>query len=108
MLRSKYDVYAFISVLSCLPAMVYADNAWSGYSGVERRSSHQASPSYQQPAQDPFAFSSQRYTPLRHQKAIIISPIKIITTLTPTIDQVFGLNIIQIPNMRVVIAVRLL
>ena len=74
MLRSKYDVYAFISVLSCLPAMVYADNAWSGYSGVERRSSHQASPSYQQPAQNPFAFSSQRYTPTAPPKGYYYQP----------------------------------
>ena len=74
MLRSKYNIYVFISVLSCLPAMVYADNAWSGYSGVERRSSHQASPSYQQPAQDPFAFSNQRYTPTAPPKGYYYQP----------------------------------
>ena len=74
MLRSKYDVYAFIGVLSCLPVMVYADNAWSGYSGVERRSSHQASPSYQQPAQDPFALSSQRFILLAPPRGYYYQP----------------------------------
>ena len=108
MLRSKYNIYVFISVLSCLPAMVYADNAWSGYSGVERRSSHQASPSYQQPAQNPFAFSSQRYTPTAPPKGYYYQPYQNNNHSYPKHRQVFGLNIIQIPNMRVVIAVRLL
>ena len=74
MKQSKIYIYGLATILGYLPIMSYADNAWSGYSGVERRSSHQASPSYQQPAQDPFAFSNQRYTPTAPPKGYYYQP----------------------------------
>lgn len=74
MLQSKYYRHGMIGLLSCFSAMTYADNAWGGYSGVERRSYHQTTPSYQQPAQDPFAFSNQRYTPTAPPKGYYYQP----------------------------------
>lgn len=74
MLQSKYYNYAFLGIFSCFPTLLYADNAWGGYSGTERRSYHQTSPSYQAPAQDPFAFSNQRYTPTAPPKGYYYQP----------------------------------
>ena len=61
MLKFKYYGYALIATLSCFSAITYADNAWGGYHSVERRSPR--NDQVTQPAPDPFAFSSQRYTP---------------------------------------------
>lgn len=77
MLQSKYYRHGMIGLLSCFSAMTYADNAWGGYSGVERRSYHQTTPSYQQPAQDPLHFLISAIRQLLHLKAITINLIKI-------------------------------
>ncbi|MCU4338188.1 RcnB family protein [Acinetobacter dispersus] len=74
MKQFKLYIYGLISLLSGLPVMSYADNAWGGYSGVERRSYHQNTPAYQPPAQDPFAFSNQRATPTAPPKGYYYQP----------------------------------
>ena len=51
MKQSKLYIYGLAGLLGYLPIMSYADNAWGGYSGVERRSYPQT-PTYQPPAQD--------------------------------------------------------
>lgn len=62
MLRSKLYLCGVLGVVSFLPMVASADNAWGGYRGVERHHYHPqtASPAYKP---DPFAFSNQRYTP---------------------------------------------
>jgi hypothetical protein len=92
MRKNKLQILSLTLVISALPALSYANN-WSGYRGVERRPYHESQQTYQPPAQDPFAFSNQRYTPTAPPKAIIINPTKIITTLT-NIAQVSVLNTI--------------
>ncbi|MEB6667772.1 RcnB family protein [Acinetobacter vivianii] len=74
MQQSKLYIYGLVSLLSGLPVMSYADNAWGGYSGVEHRSYHQNTPAYQPPAQDPFAFSNQRVTPTAPPKGYYYQP----------------------------------
>jgi len=59
MMKSKFYLYSLIGALSYLPLVASAENTWGGYRGVE----HRQAPPYQAPAPDPFAFSSQRYTP---------------------------------------------
>jgi len=73
MKQSKLYIYGLAGLLGYLPIMSYADNAWGGYSGVERRSYPQT-PTYQPPAQDPFAFSNQRYTPTAPPKGYYYQP----------------------------------
>ena len=73
MKQSKLYIYGLAGFLGYLPIMSYADNAWGGYSGVERRSYPQT-PTYQPPAQDPFAFSNQRYTPTAPPKGYYYQP----------------------------------
>lgn len=73
MKQSKLYIYGLAGLLGYLPIMSYADNAWGGYSGVERRSYPQT-PTYQPPAQDPFAFSNQRYTPTALPKGYYYQP----------------------------------
>ena len=73
MKQSKIYLYGLMGVLSYLPVSTFADNAWGGYSSVERRPYQQA-PTYQQPAQDPFAFSNQRYTPTAPPKGYYYQP----------------------------------
>ncbi|UUM28745.1 RcnB family protein [Acinetobacter colistiniresistens] len=74
MMQSKRYIYGLAVLLGFLPVMSYADNAWGGYRGVERHSSHQTSSSYQPPAQDPFAFSNQRDTPTAPPKGYYYQP----------------------------------
>lgn len=74
MQQSKLYIYGLVSLLSGLPVVSYADNTWGGYSGVERRSYQQHTPAYQPPAQDPFAFSNQRYTPTAPPKGYYYQP----------------------------------
>jgi hypothetical protein len=102
MKQSKIYFYGLMGVLSYLPISTFADNAWGGYSSVERRPYQQA-PTYQQPAQDPFAFSNQRYTPTAPQKAITINQIKIIIPIIQIIVLACVLNIILRLNMSIVI-----
>ena len=73
MKQSKIYIYGLATILGYLPIMSYADNAWSGYSGVERRSYPQT-PRYQPAAEDPFAFSNQRYTPTAPPKGYYYQP----------------------------------
>ena len=73
MKQSKLYIYGLVGLLGYLPIMSYADNPWGGYSGVERRSYPQT-PTYQPPAQDPFAFSNQRYTPTAPPKGYYYQP----------------------------------
>ena len=73
MKQSKIYIYGLTTILGYLPIMSYADNAWSGYSGVERRSYPQT-PRYQPAAEDPFAFSNQRYTPTAPPKGYFYQP----------------------------------
>ena len=73
MKQSKIFIYGLAIILGYLPIMSYADNAWSGYSGVERRSYPQT-PRYQPAAEDPFAFSNQRYTPTAPPKGYYYQP----------------------------------
>ncbi|RZG87134.1 RcnB family protein [Acinetobacter venetianus] len=72
MKQSKFHIYSLLGILSYLPILAYANN-WGGYTGSERRSYPQT-PTYQQPAQDPFAFSNQRYTPTAPPKGYYYQP----------------------------------
>ncbi|WP_038343562.1 RcnB family protein [Acinetobacter sp. A47] len=74
MQHTKLYIYGLVGLLGGLPVMSHADNAWGGYSGVERRSYHQQRPAYPPPAQDPFAFSNQRATPAAPPKGYYYQP----------------------------------
>ncbi|MFK8933936.1 hypothetical protein ABCA12_2663 [Acinetobacter junii] len=73
MRKNKLQILSLTLAISALPALSYANN-WSGYRGVERRPYHESQQTYQPPAQDPFAFSNQRYTPTAPPKGYYYQP----------------------------------
>lgn len=105
MKQSKIYIYGLVTILGYLPIMSYADNAWSGYSGVERRSSHQLRHLISSLHKTHLPFQISVTHRRHHPKAIIINRIKIIIILIQAIDRVFVLNTIQKHNMSTAIDV---